>query len=564
MSDPRPVDGPGLGTAGRDPIDDPVAFPTLTPEQVDRVAAYGERSEVPAGTFLFEEGLLEYDFIVIDDGLAAVVRRTVDESVEIARHGSGRFLGELSLLTGQRTALAAHAVEDSVVIRVPPARFRDLMAAESDLSDVIFAALVARREVLRAGEGAGAIRILGSRYSRRSLELRSFARRQRLAHTWIDVDEDDSAEVDALLSSVGVRPRDLPVVVTPSAVLRKPTMGELSEHLGLSLRQERGHVYDLAIVGAGPAGLAAAVYGASEALDTVILDATAPGGQAGTSSRIENYFGFPAGVSGGDLVEAGALQATRLGAHINTPCTVVGVDPVEHGFTLGIGDDARLCSRSIIVAVGVRYRKLYLDRLADFEGAGVYYAATELEAQLCGTDPVVVIGGGNSAGQAAVFLATRGSSVTIAIRGPELAASMSTYLIDRIAAAPNIDVRTHTEVVELHGDDRLDAVTLRHDPPDGSSSTQHHPCVAVFSFTGAVPHTDWLAGRCELDERGFVLTDTDLPDEAQRKDALPFETSLPGVFAVGDARHGSMKRVAAAVGEGSSAVRSVHQHVTRA
>jgi thioredoxin reductase (NADPH) len=546
------------------PVDDPAAFPTLTAAQIDRIGPYGRIDDVAAGAFVFEEGQVAYDFVVILDGSVDVLRRGQEgRDAVIASHGAGRFLGELSLLTQQRTVLAARAATDARILRVTPERFRALMAAETEISDIVFAALVARREVMRAGAASTVLRIIGSRYSANSLELRSFARRQRLPHTWIDLDGDDVDDVDVLLASVGARRHDVPVVVTPTAVLRRPTVGELAAHLGLAHRHVDGRVYDLVVVGAGPAGLAAAVYGASEGLDTLAVDAIGPGGQAGTSSRIENFFGFPAGVSGGELVERGALQATRLGAEVASPCRVTSLAPHDQGFTLGLQDGTPVQTRAVIVAVGVQYRKLPLARLEEFEGAGVYYAATELEAQLCSAEPVVVIGGGNSAGQAAVYLAQRGSDVTVVIRGESLEASMSRYLIDRIDASPAIRVRNRTNVTALHGDQRLRAVTLTTAAPDGTTD-EVVDCAGMFSFIGAVPHTGWLPAGVELDEKGFVRTDRDVIETAAAGvDLLPFETSLPGVFAVGDVRVGSMKRVAAAVGEGSSAVRSVHQHLAR-
>ncbi|MCU0310827.1 MAG: FAD-dependent oxidoreductase [Acidimicrobiales bacterium] len=538
------------------------AFPELTAEQFERIKAFGTVETVAAGDVVFDEGQLDPDFVAIIDGSFSIVRRVDGQETLIARHGRGRFLGELNMLTGQRTSLAGRADVDSLVVRIGSDRFRDLLASDAALADVIFAAFVARREALRAGDGAGAMRIVGSRFSSSALALRSFARRQRLAHLWVDLDDPGIEDVDVLLAGLGVRRGDTPVVITPTATLRRTTPGELAAHLGLTFRTPAGHVFDVAVVGAGPAGLAAAVYGASEGLDTVVLDSVGPGGQAGTSSRIENYFGFPAGISGGDLVEQGALQAVRLGATLNSPCHVERLEHSEVGYGLTLGDGATIETRAVVVAVGVQYRRLPLPDLDRFEGAGVYYAATELEAQACASEPVVVVGGGNSAGQAAVFLAQRGSEVTICIRRDGLEESMSRYLIDRIEHAPNITLAPRTEVVGLHGDERLTSVTLRTGIVAAGTATQREvSCTGVFSFVGAVPFTGWLRGHCALDDQGFVLTDRDLP--TPNGGTLPFETSCPGVFAVGDVRHRSMKRVAAAVGEGSSAIRSVHEYLAR-
>ncbi len=562
------------------------AFPTLSEDMIATARRYGTESVVAAGDFAFVEGQLHYDLVVIVDGSFSILSRSLEDHVErvITTHDTGRFLGELSILTGERTTLAARADRDSRVIRIDPASLRRLMAAETDLSDILFAAFVARREVLRGGADASAIRIIGSRYSAGALALRSFARRRRLAHTFIDLDDPDIDDIDVLLTSLGVRRRDTPVVITPTAVLRSPTVGQLADHLGFTYRTVQGRVYDVVVVGAGPGGLAAAVYGASEGLDTLVLDSVGPGGQAGTSSRIENFFGFPAGVSGGDLVEQGTLQATRLGATINAPCTVAGLHVTTEGYTVSLADSTEVPCRSVVIATGVQYRQLPLERLDEFEGAGVYYAATDLEARVCAGQPVTVVGGGNSAGQAAIYLAQRGCKVTMVIRGNDLSSSMSSYLIDRIDAASDITVEPRTQVVELHGDRSLTGITLETiGPPAQAGTTQRDDaasaadetgrletrrivsaCFGLFSFIGAAPFTEWLTGVVELDDHGFVVTDRDVTSlVCTGVELLPFETSQPGVFAIGDVRHGSMKRVAAAVGEGSSAIRSVHDHLAR-
>ncbi|MFN8023705.1 MAG: FAD-dependent oxidoreductase [Acidimicrobiales bacterium] len=537
------------------------AFPTLTDEQIDRIRAFGDEVAVETGTLLFVEGQRSYDFIVILSGAVAIVGRNLERSseVRIARHTPGRFLGELSLLTGERTTLAARADEDgTVVLRITPDRFRELMSTEPEVADIVFTAFVARREVLRRGAGATVIRIIGSRFSARAVELESFARRQRLAHQWIDLDDPSVDDIEVLLASVGVTTRDTPVVVTPTAVLRHPTVGQLAEHLGVAFRPSPGRVRDLVVVGAGPAGLAAGVYGASEGLDTLVVDGHGVGGQAGASSRIENYFGFPNGLSGSDLVESGALQAQRLGATINAPCRVSAIRVEADHFVLDIGE-GEVATRAVILATGVSYRKLEVPDLARYENAGVFYAATDLEARVCGGSHVVVVGGGNSAGQAAVFLAQRGSTVSIVLRRDNLAETMSKYLIDRIMANPQISVLPYTQVTALHGEASLTAVDLTTVAADGSRSTRTVEATGVFSFIGASADTGWLGGLVVVDDDGFVLTDHDLPPASHA--ALAFETSQPGIFAVGDVRHGSMKRVAAAVGEGSSAVRSVHQRL---
>ncbi len=539
---------------------DATAFPTLSDAQLARLVEYGDEFVVEAGTPLFMEGEASYDLIVIIEGDADIVYvdgSTGDETL-IATHGAGRFLGELNLLTGQRTFLRGRMRSSGRIRRISQAALRRLLASDPEIGDLVFEALVARREVMRGSAGAASLRLIGSRYSKQALELGRYVRRQRLAFQWIDIEEQTTEDADALLASVGAERSEMPIVVTATATLRQPTVGELASHLGLVYQPTSLEVLDVVIVGAGPAGLAAAVYGASEGLKTLLVDRVGVGGQAGTSSRIENYVGFSSGISGGDLVERAALQAQRLGAQITSPCSVEHIDAVCDGYRLTLDDGAVLMARSVVVALGVQYRKLPLERLEDFEGAGVYYAATEFEARVCAPDPVTVIGGGNSAGQAAIFLAQQGSLVTVAIRGEDLASSMSTYLIDRIDAAPNIVVSPHTEVVELHGESRLTEITLRN---SRTGAATRQTCVGVFSFIGAVPFTDWLDGFVELDDKGFILTDVDLAGRDVGFEPLPFETSRPGVFAAGDVRSSSMKRVAAAVGDGSSAIRSVHQRL---
>jgi len=437
------------------------------------------------------------------------------------------------------------------------------MSSKPALADTIFRAFVARRELLRGGEGARAIRIVGSRYSPEALALRGFAARSRVPHTWIDVEDADDPGV--LLASMGVRAVHLPVVITPTAVLRRPSPGEFAEHLGLTFRAAPGYIFDLVVVGSGPAGLAAAVYGASEGLTTVSIDAVATGGQASASSRIENYVGFPNGISGEELTSRAATQAQRLGARLNAPCEVAGLHVEQEFHVVELADGSEIPSRSVIVASGARYQRLAIDGRERLEGAGVYYAATDLEARICSDHDVIVVGGGNSAGQAAIYLAQQGCCrVYVAIRGGDLSKRMSRYLIQRIEADPRIELLTTTEVRALAGERHLERVTLEN---TATGEQREVGCRGLFCFIGADPATAWLRETIALDPAGFVLTDRALPDPVvsgpafAARDPLPFETSVPGVFAVGDVRHGSQKRVAAAVGEGSSAVRSVHEHL---
>jgi thioredoxin reductase (NADPH) len=526
------------------------------------LAPVGEERVVELGDVLFRAGDETYSFFVVLEGTVDIIRPDREGETLITTHLPGRFLGELNMLTGQRLYLTARVSQRGRVLAIPADEFRRLMSSKPDLADLIFSAFVARREILRAGEGAGALRIIGSRYSREAMALRAFATRSRLPHMWIDIE--DQGDVDVLLADMGFRPRDTPVVITTTGVLRHPSPGEFAEHLGLTFHETPGYLFDLVVVGSGPAGLAAAVYGASEGLRTVSLDAQSTGGQAGASSRIENYVGFPNGISGEELASRAAIQAQRLGAQLNAPCEVAGLRAEEGFQVIVLADNSEIPCRTVIVASGARYQRLAVDDLERFEGAGVYYAATDLEARICGGQPVIVVGGGNSAGQAAIYLSQQGSDVSLVIRRADLTHSMSHYLIERIEADAHVELVTETQVRALAGDSHLEHVTLEH-TPTGDRRTV--PSAGLFCFIGADPATAWLDGAVELDGKGFILTDRALPSSVTNsprfasRDPLPFETSLPGVFAVGDVRSGSMKRVAAAVGEGSSAVRSVHDHL---
>jgi thioredoxin reductase (NADPH) len=543
--------------------EDAAAWPLLDDALLEELAAYGETHAVQPGDFLYRAGAPTPDFYVVLEGEVEIVRIADEVEIVVATHGPRRFVGELNLLTGQRAFLSARVSQPGRILVIPLATLRQLMATKPDFSDMIFRALVARREILRTREGAGAIRIIGSRYSPEAMALRAYANRARLPHTWVDLEDVDDPPV--YLANFGLRPIDVPVVFTPTALLRKPTPGDFAEHLGLTYQDVPGYLSDLVVVGTGPAGLAASVYGASEGLETLSLDAVGPGGQAGASSRIENYVGFPNGVSGDDLVARAAIQAMRLGARLNSPCEVAGLR-LEEGFhVVVLGDGSEIPARSIIIATGARYRRLEVDGLERFEGAGVYYAATELEARVCRGYNTIVVGGGNSAGQAAIFMAQQGSPVSLVVRRRDLTETMSQYLVVRIEADDRIEVLHHTEVRELAGGEHLEAVTLE-DNQTGVRRTV--PCQGLFCLIGAIPATGWLSGCVALDRAGFVITDRSLPDSIANgstyggRDPLPFETSVPGVFAVGDVRSGSVKRVAAAVGEGSSAVRQVHEYLS--
>jgi len=536
------------------------AFLQLSEAEMAALGQLGVRRAVAAGEYLYREGDPSYDFYVVLAGSVEIVVHSEGSERVIARHPAGRFLGELNLLTGQRVFVSARVAEPGEVLAVPRDALQRLIATDPSLSDKILAAFLARRAILMSG-ASSAIRVIGSRFSPDSGRLREFLTRSRIPHEWLDPDAD--SEVERFLRELDIAPQDLPVVIVTGQVLHRPTPDVLADYLGLTVGKLPDRCFDLIVVGAGPAGLAAAMYGASEGLRTLALEKVAVGGQAGSSSRIENYLGFPTGISGGDLTQRATVQAQKFGASLSSPVAVLSLREEAGHFVLRLSDGTDIPGRAVIVATGARYRKLDAVGLEQFESRGVYYAATELEARSCAGSPVVVAGGGNSAGQAALFLAEAGSAVAIVIRGPDLAASMSRYLVDRIEVDKRIVVRRNTRIVALEGDQSLTGVRV-----SGPGGEETLASTALFSFIGADPASEWLSGFAALDGQGFVLTDRSLGREqlngrweAIGRAPLPFETSQPGLFAVGDVRSGSTKRVAAAVGEGAAAVRSVHSYL---
>jgi thioredoxin reductase (NADPH) len=539
---------------------DEALIPDLHDSDIERMEPYGTRRVVRAGEYLYRAGDTGYDFYVVLSGSVEIILDVDGEEQVIITHGPGRFLGELNLLTGLRVFVSARVAQGGEVLAIPVEEFRRIIATEPQLSDTILATFMARRNELLTGARA-ATRVIGSRFSPDVLQLREFLSRTRIPYEWLDPDDDP--QVGDLLEHFALGPSDLPVVVSSGTVIRRATPGLVSDYFGLTVESLPQRCFDLVIVGGGPAGLAAAVYGASEGLRTLGVDMVAPGGQAGTSSRIENYFGFPTGISGGELAQRGFVQAEKFGAHLTAPCEAVRLKERSGHLVVELSDGSEVAGRAVIAASGARYRRLGVDRIREFEAKGVYYAATELEARQCAGNPVVVVGGGNSAGQAAVFLADQGSAVTVVIRGPQLGASMSGYLVRRLEGHAHIDVRANSQIAALDGDQVLCAVQIT--GPEGVVAS---PCTALFSFIGADPQSDWLTGCAALDDHGFVLTDRSLGPEqldgvwaALGRSPLPYETSYPGLFAVGDVRSGSTKRVATAVGEGSAAVRSVHEYL---
>jgi thioredoxin reductase (NADPH) len=539
------------------------AFPRLSDEQIGVLARHGERSRTRPDEVLFREGDTRYDFFVVLEGKVAVVAGHGGEERVIAVHGPGRFLGELSLLTGQTALFTAVVREPGEVLGVPVERLRELISQDSVLGDLILRAFLLRREMM-IGLGTG-FTIVGSRYSSDARRLREFCARNRLPHRWIDLEEDGGAE--SLLREVGVAPDETPIVIWRGReVLRNPSNAVLARVIGLRTPASTDQLCDLLVVGTGPAGLAAAVYGASEGLDTVALEAVATGGQAGTSSKIENYLGFPAGISGAELAERATIQAKKFGARISVPSEATSLEQQDGHYVVGLGDGEEVRARAVVIATGVRYRKLDVPRIEDFEPSSVYYAATIMEARLCSVDPVAVIGGGNSAGQATVFLARYASPVHLIAREAGLAENMSRYLVDRIERSPAVKVHLHTEVRELVGENGILEGVVAEDSETGERTTLESRM--LFVFIGAAPCTRWLGDQVALDERGFILTGPEAattssdgaPARGDRQPVL-LETSRPGVFAVGDVRSGSIKRVASAVGEGAMAVRLAYEQL---
>jgi thioredoxin reductase (NADPH) len=541
------------------PVDQ--VFPTLTPAQIARLTAHGHVRQVQRGEVLAEAGAPLARCFVVTAGQVELIRPAGVTEVLVAVLRPGQFTGEVTMLSGRRGLVRLRAGEAGAVIELAREHLLALVQTDSELSEIFMRAFILRRAELIA-HGFGDVVLVGSRHSADTLRLQAFLTRN--GHPYASIDLDRDAGVQELLDQFRVTVDDVPVVICRGAVvLRNPTNGQLADGLGFNEAIDQVQVRDLVIVGAGPAGLSAAVYSASEGLDVLVLEANAPGGQAGSSSKIENYLGFPTGISGQALAARAYTQAQKFGAHllIATRATQLACD--RQPYALEIDHGPWVPARAVIIATGAEYRRLSLEHLSQFEGAGVYYGATFVEAQVCEGEEVIVVGGGNSAGQAAVFLAHTASRVHLLVRAGGLAESMSRYLIRRIEETPAIVVRPHTEITALDGGDHLERVRWR-DHQTGTGET--HAIRHVFAMTGAVPNTRWLAGCVALDAQGFIKTGPDLSPEDLAAARWPLsraphllETSLPGVFAVGDVRGGNIKRVASAVGEGSIAVAFVHQ-----
>ncbi|HEX6570664.1 MAG TPA: FAD-dependent oxidoreductase [Steroidobacteraceae bacterium] len=536
-------------------------FPRLTPAQIARVARLGRVRPLRAGEILYDTGDPHAPFLLVVAGRVEVVRRGADRDELIADLGPGQFTGEVNLLAGRRTLVRAVATEPGEAVELDRERLLGLVQTDAEIGELLMRAFILRRVEL-ISRGVGDAIVIGSTHCARTLGIKEFLTRN--AHPFTYVDLDGEPDVQALLDRFHVTTADIPVVVCRCEfVLRHPTDAQIAECLGLNATVDVSNVHDVIVVGGGPAGLAAAVYAASEGLDVLVVEARSPGGQAAASSKIENYLGFPTGISGQALAGRAFAQAQKFGAQVLIAHGAVRLHCAETPYRVDVDAGTSLRARAIVVATGAEYRKPLLPELPRFEGLGVYYGATFMEAQLCVDEEVVVVGGGNSAGQAAVYLAETARRVHVLVRSAGLAETMSRYLVRRIEEHPSITLHAHTEVVALEGDGHLERVRWRNNlTGDTESLAIRH----VFVMTGAVPATSWLDGCLALDPRGFVLTGPDLATDtlADAKWPLPrspylLETSLPGVFAVGDVRAGNVKRVASAVGEGSIAISFVHR-----
>src|SRR6266446_5502056 len=536
-------------------------FPRLSAEQIERLSRCGERKRFARGTVLFDQGDTLRNFHVIISGEMEAVHPVDGREEPITIHVLGEFTGETNMLTGRRTLVRGRMREDGELLEMTPEALRRVVQADAELSEIFLRAFILRRVALIANSTGDAI-LIGSSHSAATLRIREFLTRNGQPHTYLDVEKDPGVQV--LLDRFQLRVEDVPVIICRfDKVLKNPTNEEVADCLGMNVALEPAQVRDLVVVGAGPAGLAAAVYGASEGLDVLVVESNAPGGQAGSSSKIENYLGFPTGITGKELAGNAYAQAQKFGAQILIAKEAHGLACDRRPYALKFDDGEKVTARTVVIATGAMYRKLSLENLSQFEGAGVYYGATHLESQLCSGEEVVVVGGGNSAGQAAVFLSQTARRVYVLVRSNGLAKSMSRYLIRRIEESPNIELRIDTEVIALSGNDHLEAIEWRNDK---TGKVEKHKIGALFSMIGAVPNSAWVEGCVARDGAGFIKTGSDLSKEDLERAKWPLarapyllETSLPGVFAVGDVRGGNVKRVASAVGEGSIAVAFVHR-----
>ena len=536
---------------------DSILFPRLNQSQIAQIEKRAELKSYQDGEVLYQTGTRDFSSYVVKEGEIEIVNRSDGESKTVTVVRPGQFSGDVALITGNPAVVDAIAKGNCLALEISAPNLRRLLQENSPISDIFVQAFIARKKRLDELPGFTGLRVIGSRFSRDTLRIRDFLAKNRVWFTWIDLESD--SQIDALLEQLEIAVADTPVVTNGDLwLLKNPTNEKLAELLGIKTPL-KDTVYDLAVVGAGPAGLAAAVYGASEGLNTVVLEKTAPGGQAGSSSKIENYMGFPTGISGTELASRAYLQAKKFGVQFSIPVEVVGLELENSYHRLRLASGEAVFSRCVLIATGVAYRQLNIEGYEQFEGQGIYYSATTVEAQLCQNSQVIVVGGGNSAGQAAIFLSQSASKVLLLIRGGNLSEKMSKYLVQRIEQSDNIELLTHTEINKMIGDDILRAVELRHNQ---TGQTQTVEAAAIFIFVGAKPLTDWLPDEIDLDEKGFIKTGTgvaDSPNWSARRQPFLLETSRVGVFAAGDVRSDSIKRVASSVGEGSMTVKLVHQ-----
>ena len=538
-------------------------FPTLEAAQIERVRRVAKLRPVSAGEVLFRPGDTHLPFFVILTGSLDIVQPDFDRERTITTHLTGSFTGEFNMISGQPSLVLGRVVEPGEFLELPADEFRTLAATDSELGDIFMRAFLLRRLRL-IQEGFGDVVLLGSRHSADTLRLREFLTRNNHPYSYVDLDTDKASQ--ELLDRFHVQLSEIPVVICGgSRVFRNPSNHNLADCLGLNVSVDPTQLRDLIVVGAGPSGLAAAVYAASEGLDTLVVEEESPGGQAGSSSRIENYLGFPTGLSGQELAARAITQAQKFGAKMLIARKVVRLNCDQRPFEIILDDGSALATRAIVIATGAQYNKLRVDNMAQYEGKGIYYGATFIESQLCQDEDVIVVGGGNSAGQAAIFLAQSARKVYMLVRAKNLSDTMSRYLIHRITENPAIDLHLNTEIVSLGGEEVLESVGWR-DKASGKTTT--HDIRHIFVMAGASPRTEWLQGCVALDAKGFILTGRELDASTGVTPPLPWplsrlplmmETSLPGVFAVGDVRSSSVKRVASAVGEGSIAIHLVHK-----